>query len=508
MAFFSSLRLKLFILLNMTFLIILVINFYLNINTAKERTFNYFENSNYTITKLLTTNIRNYLQNKEYDEIRNFIYSIENTYIENIYILDSLGKIILEKSSLIQTDSDYPLYNTLVKNGTIINDEQYLSMKAIKFLDTTIGYTVVQGNINQYHIEINKEINLLILYTILFALLSVLSSFLIARSIARPLESIIAKMQYTAPNEELIFDKQPQIEYEYLTDAIKSKHNSLHDLNTHLEDEVTRKTLELKGLNASLEERIEEAISDLQQKEKLLRQQSRHAQMGEMIAMIAHQWRQPLSAISATAFSIIVKSKRKKFDLSTPQAQNIHLEYLEKNLESIQGYVQFLSQTIDDFRNFFKPEKFKEYCLINHLTDKALQIIEIPMQNNNITIKTKLDSVQSVKLFKNEITQVILNILKNSEDNFMEKKVSGGEILIYTYDQEKSIILEISDNGGGIKEEIIEKIFDPYFSTKKEKNGTGLGLHMSKVIIEEHNHGKLKVENRDKGVCFIITFNL
>ncbi len=508
MAFFSSLRLKLFILLNVTFFLILIINFYLNVSNTKEQLFNYFEKSNYTITKLLTSNIRTYLQNKEYDKIRNFIHSIDSIYIQNIYILDSHGKIILDKSSSMQATTKYPLYSTLLKNSTIINDKQYLSIKVVKIFDKMLGSIVIQGNMNQYHIEINKEVNLLILYTILFALLSMLSSFIIARSITKPLEDIIAKIQYTADNEELTFDKQPQVEYEYLTNAIQSKHNSLYNLNIHLEDEVTHKTLELKSLNISLEERIEKAIYDLQQKEKLLQQQSRHAQMGEMIAMIAHQWRQPLSAISTTVFSIILKSKRKKFDLSTPEAQSIHLEYLEKNLESIQNYIQSLSQTIDNFRNFFKPEKFKEYCLVNHLIGNALQIIQTPINNNNIEIKTKLDSVQSIKLFNNEITHIVINLLKNAEENFIEKKISGGEILIYTYDQEKSIIIEISDNGGGIDTGIIKKIFDPYFSTKKEKNGAGLGLYMAKVIVQEHNQGSLRVENRNKGVCFIIQFNL
>ena len=508
MIFFSSLRRKLFTLLSISFFIILIVNFYLNSASAKERTFSYLKNTNQTIMKILSNTISSNLQNKEYGKIRKILSCIDNIYIQNIYILDSNGNIILDKSSSIKTTIKYPLYTTLLKEKSVVNDKQYLSIKVMKLLDSPIGFIVVQGDMNQYHTEINKEINLLIVYTIFFTLLSMLSSFFIAQNIAKPLEGIIAKLQRTPPYEKLSFDKQAQKEYQYLIEAIEFKHNSLYELNMHLEDEIATKTLELKNLNSSLEERVEEAILDIQQKEKLLKQQSRHAQIGEMIAMIAHQWRQPLSAISATAFSIIVKSKRKKFDLSSPESQDKHLQYLEKNLESIQGYVQFLSQTINDFRNFFKPEKLREHSLVNHLVGNALQIIKVPINNNNIEIKTKLDSVQAVKLFKNEITQAILNILKNSEDNFIEKKVSGGEIHITTYDQEKEIILEICDNGGGIDEDIIENIFDPYFSTKKEKNGSGLGLYMSKVIIEEHNHGKLQVENRDGGVCFIITFNL
>jgi signal transduction histidine kinase len=510
MALFSSLRTKLFILFSSLFLAIILLNFYLNVSNIKNRTYNYLESSNVTISKLLESTIREDLYTNKYDEIRNIVYSIENIYIKNIYILDPQGRIIIDKDSSQSSKKVFPFYEKLlhVADHQIANDHQYLTMKVFRLLDVTLGYMVIEANIAQYELDITKEINLMILYTILYGFLSIVSSFFISRSISRPLEEIITIMQRTQSNQRLNFERQPQKEYQYLTDAIKLKHNALQELNIHLEDEISIKTKELQVLNASLEERIEEAVNDLHKKEELLKQQSRHAQMGEMIAMIAHQWRQPLSAISATAFSIIIKSKRKKFDLSTPEAQSKHLLYLEKNLESIQEYVQFLSHTIDDFRNFFKPEKLKERCSINDVVDKALQIIQVPIQNHNIEITTELHSVQTLELFKNEMTQVVLNIMKNSEDNFLDKHVSGGEISLVTYDQDRSIVLEISDNGGGIKPAIIDKIFDPYFSTKEEKNGTGLGLYMSKVIVEEHNHGHLDVQNRDQGVCFIITFKL
>ncbi|MEA3522279.1 MAG: HAMP domain-containing sensor histidine kinase [Campylobacterota bacterium] len=510
MIFFASLRTKLFILFSFTFFIIISLNFYININNSKDRIYNYFTSSNDTIMQLLSTHLHGYIHTKDYDQIKKFINSIDSLYLKNIYILDSKGHSILEKTATLQTPTPYPFYNALLnaKGHKFINNEHHLIMKTFDFLDTTLGYIVVEGDLYQYNQNITKESDSVLLSTLLFILISIISAYLISRSISKPLENIIFKLQKTDPNEKLIFNKQPQEEYQYLSDAITAKHNALQKLNIHLEDKVTQKTFELQNLNAFLEEKIEEAVTNLQQKEELFQRQSRHAQMGEMIAMIAHQWRQPLSAISATTFSILVKSKRKKFDFSTEKAQMAHITYLEKNLEKIEEYVQFLSQTIDDFRNFFKQEKLKEECSINDIVKKALQIIEEPLRNYNIEIKTELTSLKSTKLFKNEMTQVILNILKNAEDHFLENHISGSEISIYTYDCDKGIILEISDNGGGIDPHNIDKIFDPYFSTKKEKNGTGLGLYMSKVIIESHNNGILEVENRDKGATFIITFNL
>ncbi len=246
-------------------------------------------------------------------------------------------------------------------------------------------------------------------------------------------------------------------------------------------------------------------LSELKQKDKMLQQQSSLAQMGEMISMIAHQWRQPLGSIAATAISIKTKIALELYDFSTKKGQTEHLISLEDSLNKIEHYVKNLSTTIDDFRNFYKPNKKKQCLEINKPITQALSIIEISLRSKGIYIELDLQSKRKIKLYHNEMMQVILNLLKNSQDNLEENIIKNGKIIIKTYDLAENTIIELSDNGSGISPEIISKIFEPYFSTKDSKNGTGLGLYMSKTIIEEHHNGKLTVfNNENEGVTFEI----
>jgi len=253
-----------------------------------------------------------------------------------------------------------------------------------------------------------------------------------------------------------------------------------------------------------LELRIKQEIDKNIKKEKVLQEQAKLAQMGEMISMIAHQWRQPLSAISTAVFGIQTKLEGQKFDLEKVEDRKNFLKYIEKKHNSINGYVQSLSTTIDDFRHFFKPEKEKEYVSLILPIQKALNIVSSSMINKGISIQTDLKMDHNVNIYQNEFMQVVLNILKNSEDNFIEKNTLNPKIDIKTFRYKKSYVISIRDNGGGIPVDVLPNIFNPYFSTKEEKNGTGLGLYMSKIMIEDHNNGKLNVKNTDDGVEFNI----
>jgi signal transduction histidine kinase len=229
--------------------------------------------------------------------------------------------------------------------------------------------------------------------------------------------------------------------------------------------------------------------------------------MGEMISMIAHQWRQPLSAIGNSVLGIQSKLSIGKFALDKKEDRIKFLEFLDKKHTNITEYVHSLSETIDDFRNFFKPDKQKEKISLSSPINRALKIVETSMSSKNIDIDLDLQVEDELLIYQNEVMQVILNILKNSEDNFMEKNIDNPKIKISTSKENDSYIIEILDNGGGIPEDILPRIFDPYFSTKNEKNGTGLGLYMSKIIIEEHNNGELSAFNIDDGVCFRMELN-
>ena len=245
-------------------------------------------------------------------------------------------------------------------------------------------------------------------------------------------------------------------------------------------------------------------LSKLKENEKILQQQSRLAQMGEMISMIAHQWRQPLGAISASSIDIKMKLQFDKFKLEDKTNQVECKEFVVQKIDNITQYVQTLTSTIDDFRNFFKPDKSIELVNINEPIQKALEIAQVSYSAKGIIIEVDYQCEDLVQIYPNEMMHVILNFLKNSEDNFREKKIVSPFIKISTRKEKNKYTITIEDNGGGIKKEILPRIFDPYFSTKNEKNGTGLGLYMSKLIIEDHHNGKLKAFNTKEGVSFSI----
>ncbi len=230
-------------------------------------------------------------------------------------------------------------------------------------------------------------------------------------------------------------------------------------------------------------------------------QQSRFAQMGEMISMIAHQWRQPLSVISATTLAMQMKLELDKDQYFSSNNDKKLLKYLINNFKKINNSTQYMSQTIDDFRYFFKPHKKATKFYISDAYDQAQVILEQNFKNNKIKVELYLEDLEPIYSFENEIIQVFINLLKNAKDALVENKISDPLIEISISSQKQTQSVKISDNAGGIKNDKLDMIFDPYYSTKS-KNGTGLGLYMSKMIIEEHCHGEIIVTNIHKGACF------
>ena len=240
--------------------------------------------------------------------------------------------------------------------------------------------------------------------------------------------------------------------------------------------------------------RLEEELQRSQQKDKTILQQSKLAQMGEMISMIAHQWRQPLTAISSTSSDLYMKIMLDKYDK----------EYFNKKLEKIDDLSQHLSTTIDDFRNFYKQDRKKEMVLYCDVAKMAFDIVQTSLDYKNIELKSDFNCQKKIYVLSSELRQVILNLIKNAEDILIEKKVVDAYIEVKTYNDENYSYMDIIDNGGGIPLDIIDKIFDPYFSTKMKKDGTGLGLYMSNIIIKEHCNGELLVTNTEQGAIFTI----
>lgn len=257
---------------------------------------------------------------------------------------------------------------------------------------------------------------------------------------------------------------------------------------------VQRKEEKLKMLNANLHRKVKIGIKEAQEKDRAMLHQSRLARLGTMISMIAHQWRQPLSEVSAILMEIETATKFKKLD------EKLVLEGIKESDQLI----NYMSNTIDDFKNFFKPSKEKEDFLLDKACSNALSIVQASLNDYGIAIDISFDKKIIVNGYAREFSQVILNLLLNSRDVFEDKKVNDPRISLSTKQTDDYVYITVEDNAGGITEENINIIFEPYFTTKSSSKGTGLGLYMSKMIIEKNMNGQLSARNENNGAVFEI----
>ncbi|MDF1877619.1 PAS domain S-box protein [Sulfurimonas sp. SAG-AH-194-L11] len=236
----------------------------------------------------------------------------------------------------------------------------------------------------------------------------------------------------------------------------------------------------------------------LHEKEEMMIAQSRQAAMGDMIAMIAHQWRQPISIISMEANSL-------QADLEL--GNEINKVNLQKLVKSISYQTQHLSKTIDDFRNFFKPNKEVQTMSIDEIVKNIKMLLLKSLENNNIAFELDMKENYEIISYKNELIQVLVNLILNAKDAIKEANSTNGKIIIRVTKDGEKLLIEVCDNGIGIPKELLNTLGEPYVSSKG-KNGTGLGLYMSKVIVSKHLRGTLEWKNRDKGACFSIKIPL
>ncbi len=248
------------------------------------------------------------------------------------------------------------------------------------------------------------------------------------------------------------------------------------------------------GVHADIT-KIEELKQELKDKEEIMIAQSRHAAMGEMISMIAHQWRQPISVIAMAANNTLA-------DIELEMLDN---EELKENTESMLEQTKYLSQTIEDFRDFFRPNKEKEKTNCSKVLDESLKIMGKALENNEIELIIDEASSIEVMVYSRELLQVYLNILKNAKEALVQNRKEQRVITVKIFPlNDKILRTTICDNAGGVPENIIDKLFEPYFSTKDEKSGTGLGLYMCKTIIQKHFNGEIGVYNGKEGACFYV----
>ncbi|HRF56695.1 MAG TPA: PAS domain-containing sensor histidine kinase [Campylobacterales bacterium] len=251
---------------------------------------------------------------------------------------------------------------------------------------------------------------------------------------------------------------------------------------------------ELLQINQQLEARVKEEVAARQQQELILMQQSKMAMMGEMIGAIAHQWRQPLNSLA-----IIVQDVHEAYKFN-----ELTEEYVASFKGTAMSIIQRMSKTIDDFRNYFKPNKQEEEFALESAVEQTLNLVLPQLNNNSITVNFQKEGKHLVCGYKNELEQAILIIISNAKDALLDNKIKNPQIEITINDANNKISLIVEDNGGGVPEAIIDRIFEPYFTTKEQGKGTGIGLYIAKEIVERQMGGKISVENTGCGARFTI----
>jgi PAS domain S-box-containing protein len=279
-------------------------------------------------------------------------------------------------------------------------------------------------------------------------------------------------------------------------DGSMSKHSMMFDITDRkrFEEELQRQKQLLQELNDTLENRVEEEVAKNREKDIMLIQQNRQAALGEMLDHIAHQWKQPLNSIS-----LIIQGLEEASSYG-----ELTDEVIGESVGKTIALVQHMAQTIDTFRGFYRPDKEKKVFNVKDSIDQALAFIAPALRFHSIAVELDVDPGLTAFGYSKEYAQVLLNILANARDIFMTRGTEKARVIVRAYAEDNKAVVTIEDNGGGIPEAIIGRIFDFYFTTNEAGGGTGIGLYMSRNIIEKNMGGTLSAENTDDGARFRI----
>jgi len=446
-----------------------------------------------------------YLINLNIKEISKYIRYLNSLFDGQIIVVDKNGKYLVNtRSANISNKSFFntQLYTQVIKKYKQFQYIDYYDEKLKKdnhmtfMINKNTQWTIILLDNENKLDNIIRNISIL-----LFIFISVLSLIIIY--VASKVTSKIVKPIYDITNQMDKFSNDKHVNSAYLSEEIEypmfkkivksfnkmqdkvvKRENDLIELNMSLEDKVKEKTIQLEQINNSLHKKVQHEIKLNTQKEKILFEQSKMAAMGEMIGNIAHQWRQPLSLISTVSSGLKFKYEMGMFN---------EKEYFN-SLDKILNSTTYLSNTIDDFRNFFKKDKEINEFDIKKLINKAITLMGNSFTSNTINLKLNINN-NLILGYENELLQAILNILNNAKDALKDKD-SDKLIIISTLQDNENIKITIQDSANGVPANIINKIYDPYFTTKHQSQGTGIGLFMTKEIITKHMNGTIEVENK------------
>ncbi|WP_434658537.1 ATP-binding protein [Sulfurimonas sp. NW9] len=421
---------------------------------------------------------------------------------KNIYLADKNKYYIYNKDQsktfgYVFGHKDYRLdYDFDLSKQSYYKDDILFTYTTLHYTKDKFIYIALTSTSSFLQKDYENFIRSLALYSLLVSLLIALISLILVRRLITPLSKITqaakAIADDTSKNNIDFNTIHTHDEIEELANSLQIMLQKLEESKKDVEKKVKERTEELNKLNETLEQLVKEKTNENIKQLETLQQQSKLASMGEMIGAIAHQWRQPLNEISIAVQNL-------KYDYEDGL---ITKEYLDDFIKSTKKVIQFMSDTIDDFRNFYRVDKTQERFSVKEAVQRVLSIQTAQLQNNNIKV-TLLGEDFEIVGYKNELQQVILNLINNAKDVLLERNISDAKITIIL----KNHTVIVRDNGGGITPEVIDRVFEPYFTTKEQGKGTGMGLYMSKMMIEENMNAKLSVKNTSEGAEFRIDFD-
>jgi signal transduction histidine kinase len=288
--------------------------------------------------------------------------------------------------------------------------------------------------------------------------------------------------------------EQPEVLNRMHVEALTRKLQHKVDALQAERDALRQSEENYRKLNETLEERIKQAVDELRDQDRILMIQGRQAVMGELIGNIAHHWRQPLNMLGLLAQELSM----------TYRMGGVSGELFERNVAKTMDIIKGMSQTIEDFRSFSQPDRRKVEFKVLEVIAKTLSLLEESFKPLGIRTALEKEDDPIIKGYPNEFSQVLLNILINARDAFLVRKVAGPSIVIKTFFESGKTVVTITDNAGGIAPELLDRVFEPYFTTKGPEQGTGLGLFMAKNIIEKNMNGVLTARNAAGGAQFRI----
>jgi C4-dicarboxylate-specific signal transduction histidine kinase len=368
--------------------------------------------------------------------------------IKGVEVIDNNKHIIFENLNNEKTDSNIKVYKIELKDS---------------ILKTPIGEMKVYYTFSDISEKLLTEFSIFLFWMLFFFLFSLLISTLLIRYNLKSLQRLKDKMLNYSLNKKTIFQEESS------KNELSVINNSAIKMIKKIEEEVDKRILYEK---------------DIMQKNRL-------ASMGEMIDNIAHQWRQPLMKINAILLNTDRAIELKKYDE----------KYLQTKIDEISNTVYFMSNTIDTFREFLNPNKTKQHFEIKESIEKSIEFLSSSLENTEVKLESKEYLVEASQ---SEFMQVIISMLSNAVDIFEVKKIKNQKIDISIYEDEVNIFIEILDNAGGIEEENLYKVFDPYFTTKHKQGGTGMGLYIAKIIMINSFNGDISVQNEANGARFTL----